>query len=106
MLCDEILSALDVSVQANILELLKQLRRETGIAMIFISHDLAVVEQIADTVIVLKDGEVADTGTAARIFEPPHHPYTLTLLSSIPGQSAGLPIAHRSGPDRQCDRLG
>jgi peptide/nickel transport system ATP-binding protein len=84
LLCDEILSALDVSVQANILALLQQLRAEHGIAMLFISHDLAVVRMLADHVCVLYGGEVMEIGPRERIFSPPFHPYTHSLLHAVP----------------------
>ncbi|HWA48045.1 MAG TPA: ABC transporter ATP-binding protein [Dongiaceae bacterium] len=84
LLCDEILSALDVSVQANILTLLQQLKSEHGIAMLFISHDLAVVRMLADHVCVLYGGEVMEIGTRASVFAPPFHPYTHSLLHAVP----------------------
>jgi peptide/nickel transport system ATP-binding protein len=84
LICDEVLSALDVSVQANILELLKKLRSERDVAMLFISHDLAVVRSLADRVGVLFRGELMSTGPVERIFSPPHHPYTLSLLEAVP----------------------
>ena len=94
LLCDEILSALDVSVQANILTLLRQLKSEHGIAMLFISHDLAVVRSLANHVCVLYGGEVMETGPRDRVFTAPFHPYTHSLLHAVPvplqppGQSA------------------
>ena len=84
LLCDEILSALDVSVQANILTLLQQLKSEHGIAMLFISHDLAVVRMLADHVCVLYGGEVMEIGPRDRVFSPPFHPYTHSLLHAVP----------------------
>ncbi|MEZ5833087.1 MAG: ABC transporter ATP-binding protein [Dongiaceae bacterium] len=84
LLCDEILSALDVSVQANILALLRQLKSEHGIAMLFISHDLAVVGLLADRVCVLYGGEVMEIGPRDAIFAPPYHPYTYSLLHAVP----------------------
>jgi peptide/nickel transport system ATP-binding protein len=84
LLCDEILSALDVSVQANILTLLQQLKSEHGIAMLFISHDLAVVRMLADHVCVLYGGEVMEIGTRDKVFAPPFHPYTHSLLHAVP----------------------
>jgi peptide/nickel transport system ATP-binding protein len=84
LICDEVLSALDVSVQANILNLLRRLRRELNLAMLFISHDLAVVRSIADRVAVLFRGELMSLGPVERIFAPPHHPYTLSLLEAVP----------------------
>ena len=84
LICDEVLSALDVSVQANILDLLKRLRRERNLTLLFISHDLAVVRSIADRVGVLFRGELMSVGPVERIFAPPHHPYTLSLLEAVP----------------------
>jgi peptide/nickel transport system ATP-binding protein len=84
LLCDEILSALDVSVQANILALLQQLKAEHGIAMLFISHDLAVVRMLADHVCVLYGGEVMEIGPRDQVFSPPFHPYTHSLLNAVP----------------------
>ncbi len=84
LLCDEILSALDVSVQASILALLQQLKSEHGIAMLFISHDLAVVRMLADRVCVLYGGEVMEVGPREAVFAPPYHPYTYSLLHAVP----------------------
>ncbi len=84
LLCDEILSALDVSVQANILTLLRQLRSAHGVAMLFISHDLAVVRSLADRVCVLFGGEIMEIGPRDRVFAPPFHPYTHSLLHAVP----------------------
>jgi peptide/nickel transport system ATP-binding protein len=84
LLCDEILSALDVSVQANILALLHRLKLERGITMLLISHDLAVVRMLADRVCVLFRGEVMEIGTREDVFSPPFHPYTHSLLQSVP----------------------
>jgi len=84
LLCDEILSALDVSVQANVLALLQQLKSEQGIAMLFISHDLAVVRLLADRVCVLFGGSVMEIGARNVVFAPPYHPYTFSLLHAVP----------------------
>jgi peptide/nickel transport system ATP-binding protein len=84
MLCDEILSALDVSVQASIVELLRELQAEQGIAYIFISHDLAVVRSLSHRVGVLYLGELCEVGTAEEVYAPPYHPYTHMLLSAVP----------------------
>jgi len=84
LLCDEILSALDVSVQANVLDLLRRLKAERGVAMLFISHDLAVVRSLADRVGVLFRGELMETGSREEIFSPPFHPYTHSLLLAVP----------------------
>jgi peptide/nickel transport system ATP-binding protein len=84
LLCDEILSGLDVSVQASILKLLVDLQAEHGIAYLFISHDLAVVRSLAHRVGVLYWGSLCETGSVEEVFAPPHHPYTRLLLSSVP----------------------
>jgi peptide/nickel transport system ATP-binding protein len=84
LLCDEVLSALDVSVQANVLDLLRALKRETGVAMLFISHDLAVVRELADRVGVLFRGTLFEVGRTADVFTPPFHPYTHELLMAVP----------------------
>jgi peptide/nickel transport system ATP-binding protein len=85
LLCDEVLSALDVSVQANVIELLGNLRQKTNIAMLFISHDLAVVRTLADYVGVLYQGQMMEQGNVEEIFTPPFHPYTHMLLMSTAG---------------------
>ena len=84
MLCDEILSALDVSVQTNIVELLRELQAEQGIAYLFISHDLAVVRALSHRVGVLYLGELCEVGSAEDVYAPPYHPYTHMLLSAVP----------------------
>jgi peptide/nickel transport system ATP-binding protein len=88
LLCDEILSALDVSVQANILELLRRLKAEQSISMLFISHDLAVVRSIADVIAVLYHGQLMELGANEDVFAPPYHPYTHSLLTAVPSIAA------------------
>ena len=89
MLCDEVLSGLDVSVQSSVLELLRGLAAKTAVAMLFISHDLAVVRHLAQRVGVLFDGEMMETGETEEMFAPPFHPYTRSLLAALPGTGVG-----------------
>jgi len=81
---DEPLSSLDVSVQASILNLLEDLCEEYNTSYLLISHDLSVIEAICDRVAVMYLGKIIETGSTTQIFEPPYHPYTRALLSSIP----------------------
>ena len=84
LLCDEVTSALDVSVAATIIELLRDLTSKSGTAVLFVSHDLAVVRTLADRAIVMRDGKVCEQGSTEKLFCAPEHPYTIELLSSIP----------------------
>jgi peptide/nickel transport system ATP-binding protein len=84
LICDEVTSALDVSVQAVVLDLLGDLRRELGLALLFITHDLGVVASIADWVLVLEQGVIREEGPVGRILSPPSHPYTRALIASAP----------------------
>ena len=82
IIADEAVSALDVSIQAQVIELLAKLKRELGIAFIFIAHDLPVVRDFADHVMVMEKGRVVETGTVRAIFDTPHQPYTRRLLAA------------------------
>jgi peptide/nickel transport system ATP-binding protein len=84
VLCDEPLSSLDVSVQAAVLNLLLEFQQEYGTAMLFISHDLSVVYQLCDSVVVMYLGQFCEIGPTEALFEPPYHPYTEALLSAVP----------------------
>ncbi len=84
IICDEVTSALDQLVAEGILKLLAKLQDQLGLSYMFITHDLATVRAISDEVVVMKDGKVVEQGEKAEMFQPPHHPYTDLLLSSVP----------------------
>ncbi len=106
VVCDEAVSALDVSVQAAVLNLLAELRASLGLALLFISHDIGVIAHIADRVAVMYGGALMEVGPTAAVLRPPFHPYTEALLSAVPvmGQSSrrlrllGEPGAVQAGP--------
>ncbi len=84
IVCDEAVSALDVSVQAQVLNLLDDLQKDLGVAYLFISHDLSVIQHLCDRVLVLNQGEVVEQGSARDVFDHPHNEYTRTLLAAVP----------------------
>jgi peptide/nickel transport system ATP-binding protein len=95
LIADEPTTALDVTVQAQVLELLKDLQREHGLAMLFISHDLAVVGEVAGRVAVMRAGAIVETGPCRQLLTRPEHPYTKSLLAAVPTlrTDRGRPLA-------------
>jgi peptide/nickel transport system ATP-binding protein len=89
LLCDEVISALDSIVGANVIELLKRLRKQTGVSFVFISHDLSTVASFADEIVVLYAGRVVEQGRADQVLSPPYHPYTRLLIASVPELRVG-----------------
>ncbi len=90
LVADEPVSALDVSVQADIVRLLKKLQRERGLAYLFIGHDLAVVREMSDRIAVMFKGEIVETGSSDQVCDDPQHEYTKKLLSAVPDIDAAL----------------
>ena len=95
LVCDEITSALDVSVQAVVLELLRDLRRQLGISIVFITHDLGVVATVAERVLILENGSICEEGTVAAVLGAPQHEYTRRLLDAAPSLITTIKAWHR-----------
>jgi peptide/nickel transport system ATP-binding protein len=87
LVADEAVSALDASVQSNILALLAELREELNLALLFITHDLRVAAEIADRIVVMRQGQIVEQGETSTVFCAPRHAYTRALLDAIPGRS-------------------
>ena len=92
LICDEPVSSLDVSIQAQIINLLESMRSRYGLTMLFISHDMAVVKNVCDRVAVMYLGKLCETAHTKALYHSPAHPYTVTLLSAIPAQGGSLPF--------------
>ena len=83
LLLDEVTTGLDLSVQANVLDLIKKIQRELGVSMLVVSHDLGVIRMLADRTIVMLDGEIIEQGLTDQVMEDPQHPYTQQLVYSL-----------------------
>ena len=91
LIADEAVSALDVSIQKQVLKLINDIRDEFGLTVVFITHDLRVAAQVSDNIIVMQNGEVVEQGPVASIFDDPQHPYTQSLLAAQPGLDWNIP---------------
>ncbi|EPH39435.1 ABC transporter ATP-binding protein [Streptomyces aurantiacus] len=100
LVLDEAVAALDVSIQAQILRLLAEIRRETAVALVFVSHDLAVVQHVTDEVLVMRTGRVVERGPTHRVLTTPEHPYTHLLLASVPTTEDWDPTAAARARER------
>lgn len=96
IVCDEAVSALDMSVQRQIVDLLRSLRARTGVALLFITHDLGLVRDFADRVVVMKDGKVVEAGPTAQVFDAPQHLYTRMLMAASPAQDPDVQKERRA----------
>ncbi|PSM39558.1 ABC transporter ATP-binding protein [Streptomyces dioscori] len=96
IVCDEPVSALDVTTQAQVVALLGELRRELGLALVFVAHDLAVVRQVSDRVAVMRGGRIVEYGPVDEVYESPRNPYTRQLLAAVPALDPAVAAARRA----------
>jgi peptide/nickel transport system ATP-binding protein len=105
LIADEPTTALDVTVQAQILALLEELQNETGMGLLLITHDLGVVAEVADRVVVMNSGEIVETGSASDVYHNPRHPYTKKLIAAVPGNGEMAKTLDDAAPMLQIDGL-